>query len=267
MSKTWKNILFGTLYLALTALLVLYFWSANGLNRQGKSKEVCRNIKVTLLDSALNRFVTPKEVIGLLNQFNGKNTVGTHNDSIKLSLLETLLNSQSAIKDCQIFVCRDGQMNIEITQRRPLMRIEANSGGYYLDETGYIFPLIENTSTYIPIISGNLPINISDTRQLIGKDSVMWINKFIAMGKFIENNPYWNEQIEQIYFAENKDAELYLKGCDQRIIFGDLKYIDEKFTKLYSMLNNALPEVGWDKYSSIDLSFKNQIVCKRNKKY
>lgn len=266
MSKVVRNILWGTLYVILAAALVSYFYYARLLREKGRNSEVCTSIRVVLLDSSQNKFVTKEEVINTVNKFNGGETIGKRIDSVKLKELEDLLDKKSAIAKSECFITRTGVMNVEITQRKPIIRIETENGGFYIDETGYIFPLITNSASYIPIITGNLPVNITSERKPTGKDSTLWIEKFIELGKFLQENPFWNAQVEQIYFDRPMCAEIYTRVGEQRIILGDLTDLRQKFDKLYAFYINAIPELGWNKYSSIDLSFKGQIVCKKNKK-
>ncbi len=265
MNRVVRNILWGALYTFLLVTAGSYFYFAYILREKGRSEEVCKSFKVTLLDSSLNRFVTKDEVVDIIEGYHNGKTIGMKIDSVKLKDLEMLLNKKSAIKESEVFINRDGTVNIEITQRKPIIRIETLSGGYYIDESGYIFPLIENCTSFVPIVTGNLPVDITEKRELIGKDSVEWINKFVKLGKYLEQNAFWNAQIEQIYFEKENCAELYTRVGDQKIVFGDIKDIEPKFKKLYAFYLNALPELGWDRYSSIDLSFKGQIVCKKEK--
>lgn len=265
MNRVVRNILWGALYTLLLAAVVAYFYFAGILREKGRASEVCKGIRVTLLDSAFNRFVTKGEIVEIIDGFNGGKTLGMKIDSVRLCELEKLLNKKSAVKNSEVFINRSGIVNVEITQRRPIIRIETQSGGYYIDESGYIFPLIENSTSYVPIVTGELPIDISAERKIVGKDSVAWVQKFIKLGKYLEENPFWNAQIEQIYFDNKSTVELYTRVGEQKIIFGDLSDIDKKFKKLFAFYTNAVPELGWDKYSTINLSFKGQIVCKKDK--
>jgi cell division protein FtsQ len=47
------------------------------------------------------------------------------------------------------------------------------------------------------------------------------------------------------------------------VVVGSIDNLDEKFRKLWIMYKKALPYGGWDKYSKIDLQYKNQVVCTR----
>ncbi len=257
------------IYLGYTVLLCTlggYFFFGSLLEKKGGGKEVCRVVKVTLLDSAKNKFVTTGEVIGIIEGFMGK-TIGKKNSNIDINNIEELLDKRSAIKKSQVSLTRDGKLNINITQRRPVLRIQTENGGFYIDETEYIFPLVETFTSYVPIVSGNIPVIInSQHRGKALEDKDNWIAKILKMGNFLDKNPFWNAQIEQIYIDSSGDILLYPRVGSHRIIFGDLNDIEEKFGKLYAFYKNIVPEEGWDRYVSVNLKYKNQIVCKLNNK-
>lgn len=252
-------------YIILLAALGGYFFCALMLEKKGKAKEICRSVKVTLLDSAQNKFVTPQEVTDIIDGFTGK-PVGKRNNEIDLNIIEELLNKRSAIKNAQVSLTKKGKMSINITQRRPVLRIQTPNGGFYVDETEYIFPLVETFTSYVPIVSGHIPLIInSQHRGKALEDDKNWISRILKMGYFLDKNPFWSAQIEQIYIDANGDILLFPRVGNHKIIFGDLNDIDEKFNKLYAFYKNVIPAEGWDKYGSVNLKYKNQIVCKLNK--
>jgi hypothetical protein len=69
---------------------------------------------------------------------------------------------------------------------------------------------------------------------------------------------------EQIFIEENKDITLIPRVGNQKILFGSIENKDEKFEKLFLFYTKAMPKVGWDTYSIINLKFKNQIVATRS---
>lgn len=261
----FRKILIFLGYTILLAALGGYFFFGTMLEKQGKTKEICRTIKVTLLDSSQNRFVTSDEVIEIIEGFMGE-TVGKKNGDININLIEELLNKRSAIKMAQVSLTRRGKMSINITQRRPVLRIQTENGGFYVDQTEYIFPLIDNFTSYVPIVSGNIPIIInSEHRGKALEDKENWVSAILYLGTFLDSNPFWNAQIEQIYVDTNGDILLCPRIGSHKIIFGDLNDIEEKFNKLYAFYKNVIPQEGWEKYSTVNLKYKNQIVCKLNK--
>jgi cell division protein FtsQ len=82
------------------------------------------------------------------------------------------------------------------------------------------------------------------------------------MAKYINADDFWRSQIHQIYVNDNDDMEIVPLVGDQRIIFGDTTSMEEKFKKLLTFYQEGLNTTGWwNKYSTINLKFKNQIVC------
>lgn len=252
-------------YLGYTILLGLlggYFFFGTLLEKKGRAKETCRVIKVTLLDSTRNKFVTSDEVIGIVEGFMGE-IVGRKSRQIDLYNMELLLNKRSAIKESQVCLTREGKLDIRITQRKPVLRIQTENGGFYVDETEYIFPLVEKFTSYVPIVSGNIPILINaEHRGKALEDEKRWMPQILKMGNYLENNQFWNSQIEQIYIDTTGDVWLFPRIGSHKIVFGDLNDIEEKFDKLYAFYKNILPTEGWEKYSSVNLKYKNQIICK-----
>ncbi len=250
----------------LVLVLGCYFFFASRLKSRSGDKEVCRTIKVTLLDSAQNRFVSKEEVVDIVEGFIGE-PVGKKIEEINLANIELLLNRRSAIRQSQASITRSGVLAIDITQRRPILRIHTQNGGFYVDETGYIFPLVESFTSYVPIVTGHLPLDLNeDHRGLVEKENSQWLEKLMELGLFLDNNQFWNAMVEQIYIARNGDVILCPKVGNLEIIFGDLNNMEEKFAKLLAFYKNIAPHEGWNRYSTVNLKYKDQIVCKLNKK-
>ena len=260
----FRRILTYTGWTLLLGVLISYFYFAEVLQRKNRDKEICRSITVTLLDSARNRFVTAEEVKKIITDFSGE-IIGKKNRDIDIRNIEELLNQRSAIREAQVSLSRAGDMRIDITQRRPVLRIETENGGFYIDETAYIFPWVETFTSYVPVVTGHIPLIINaGHRGRALEDETSWVEKILEFGKFVEDNPFWSAQIEQIYIDNNGDILLSPRTGSQKIIFGDLNDIREKFRKLYAFYKDVVPEMGWDKYGTVNLKYKNQIVCKLN---
>ncbi len=257
-------------YTGLTLLILMlgaYFFFATRLSIAAKDKEICRSISVRILDSLDNKFVTKGEVIDIIEDFTG-HTIGKKISEINLANIELLLDKRSAIKKSQVSIDRNGTLYVDVTQRKPLLRIETENGGFYIDRSEYIFPLVNSFTSYVPIVSGNIPIYLNqEHRGKILDDEEDWIGKITELGIFLEDNLFWNAMIEHIYIDKAGDIILSPKVGDYEIIFGDLNNIESKFGRLLAFYKNIAPHEGWNKYSSVNLKFKNQIVCKIDKKY
>jgi cell division protein FtsQ len=50
---------------------------------------------------------------------------------------------------------------------------------------------------------------------------------------------------------------------DQVIILGTARKLDDKLNRLRIFYKEAIPHEGWRKYSTINLKYSGQIVCKK----
>lgn len=147
-----------------------------------------------------------------------------------------------------VYKTPSGNINIEITQKTPVLRVFSTQGSYYIDERGHIMPVSPRYATYLPIASGNIEKSFATTD----------LYKFAL---FLQKHDFWNNQIEQIYVYPNKEVELIPRVGDHRIFLGSFDDFREKMDHLQLFYEQAIPKVGWEKYRIINLKYKNQIVC------
>lgn len=253
----------------LVALFAAYFTFASILKEKGAADDICTDVRVTILDSTINRFVSVEEVKNIISSSDLR-VLDRGVDEIDPYQLEQLLNRKSAIKFSDVAIDREGVLLVEITQRRPLLRIQGEHGGFYVDESCYIFPLVRSFTSYVPIITGKIPFSLKEgQRGNVEKDGEKWLTDMLNFGEYLRNHEFWSSQIQQIHILPNGDIALYMRVGDQTVILGGLNEYEEKFEKLEAFYRNAIPIHGWNKYSRIDLRYEDQVVCtlrKENKK-
>ena len=100
------------------------------------------------------RLSTRRKCWGLLNAdmviSGGCNIVSVDKDS-----LEYILVRNSVIKSAQVYYTLDGYFHVEITQRKPVLRIMSGEG-YYVDEDGKIMPLSRKYTSRVVVATGNI---------------------------------------------------------------------------------------------------------------
>jgi cell division protein FtsQ len=67
-------------------------------------------------------------------------------------------------------------------------------------------------------------------------------------------------QIDQIDITAALQFEMIPKLGNQLIRFGDVNNYQEKFNKLLAFYKQVQTRIGWNKYSVLDIRFKNQVV-------
>ncbi len=264
--KKFKKILFISIW---TSLIIGLLITMGFVNKQQDA----------LLCKALNVSVNQEDDLYFLDKFDIIQLIKDRGDSIKnqpkasvnVSEIEKSLNSHADISNAEVYMSIDGEVKVEVTQRKPVVRIMNLDGdSYYIDNKGTFMPLSTKYTAKVLIANGMLsePFIRRYTYSIadIGKDSLLnktsMLDEIYAMANYINADKFWSAQIQQIYINKDKDMEIVPIVGDQKIIFGDTTYMDEKFKKLFTFYQQGLNTTGWwDKYSIINLKFKNQIVC------
>jgi cell division protein FtsQ len=81
------------------------------------------------------------------------------------------------------------------------------------------------------------------------------------LAKYLNSSEFWRAQIEQVYIG--KEVELVPLAGSHIIVLGNFQDIDEKMNKLFVFYQQGLNKVGWNVYETINLNYKNQIVCSK----
>lgn len=260
----FRKIAIYTGYVLLIGVLAAYFVFSTKLERSGSSKVICKRVEISILDSNLNKFVSENE-IGELIREQGITAGESKLKHINLHQLEQMLNNRTAVKVSQINYNGEGVMKVRVEQRRPVLRIETESGGFYIDDSGYIFPLVKTFTSYVPVVTGKIPLSIAPGFRGRLKENREWSDQMVYMGNFIDKNEIFDAQIEQIDVDEKGDLYIIPRVGQHLIVFGKPDNIEEKFKKLMAFYDHIVPNAGWEKYSLISLQYENQIVCTKRK--
>jgi len=250
MKKMMRKILKITAIVCLFLLATAYFTGSALLVRQHEPQIVCTHIRIDIADSSVNRLVLPQDIYVVLE----KNRImppGMKLADINLHQLEQLLLKENGIKECHVYTRIDGELSMEISLRTPLMRLETTEGGYYLDDSGALFPVTPYRTAYVPVVSGNIPIKQEE-----------WLAQLYDFGCYIRGHRFWNAQIEQLYVHEPHNIEIIQRIGHQTVMMGDLSLFEYKLQKLYTFYRTVAAAQGWDRYSLIDIRFGDQIVCR-----
>jgi len=166
----------------------------------------------------------------------------------------------------------NGAVKINITTKRPIARIINYKGeSFYIDEHGLLMRWSNNYTANLPVFTGNIYesydvcYNIDYSRVDINDSLLIKNNLFgiYRLAKYLDSNEFWKVQIEQVYIG--KDVELVPLAGSHIIVLGNFQDIDDKMNKLLVFYQHGLNKVGWNIYETINLKYKNQIVCSKVK--
>lgn len=262
MPRIWKhiiNITFGT-------LLVCVLTGAYFLGAASRRPIRCKGLAIAVTDSAMNRFITPREIRQFLDEELEGGYIGVQIDSINLTRIEEILDSKSAIFKSQAFTTKDSILNVVVTQKKPVVRFQKGSKGFYAVEDGSLFPLQSTYTSHVMVVDGYVPLKIEhgyrgrpDTEE-----GCRWLDSMVSLVKYIEGSRTWQGKIVQITVLQNGDLTLIPREGKERFLIGQPYGLDEKFKKMGLYYKSIRKEKGEDAYKTVDLRFDGQIVCRKD---
>lgn len=253
MHRIWKHII----NITFSALLICVLTGAYFLGAASRRPIRCKGLAITVTDSAMNKFITPREIRQYLDEELEGGYIGVQMDSIDLTRIEEILDSKSAIFKSEAFTTKDSILNIVVTQKKPVVRFQKGSQGFYAVADGSLFPLQDTYASHVMVVDGNIPINLEHG------DS-MWTENIITLVKYIENSRTWQGKIVQITVRKDGNLILIPREGQERFLFGQPYELEEKFEKMGFYYKGIRKEKGEDAYRTIDLRFKGQIVCRKD---
>ena len=206
--------------------------------------------------SSENRFLNSEEIFDLTNDIINDSSI------IDLNYLEEKIKSNKFIKDIEIYNNLNNVVNININQFKPYARLINNIGDdYYIDKNGEIFPVSNKYSERVLLIFFKNYKNISEEKNI---NFFQNGNKIFKLINYINNNDFYKKQISQLNVIEDGEIVMIPQITKQKIYFGNTNDMEIKFKKLELFYKNILPTKGWNYYESVNLKFKNQIVCNKS---
>lgn len=260
-------------YLLIAVSVLLVIGSIVGIiitNHSNKNK-LCKSINIIIKNADEEQFLSENEITDYLIK-NTDSIIGRKISEININLLENVLLKNSYILNAEVFCELNGNVKIQIVERKPVVRIfNYLNQQFYLDEVGVKIPIKENSPFNVIIANGNIkslyvPFNPLNEKQRhdtieIMKDSVL--NSVYKVAKYISTDTFLKSQIVEIYVNNENEIELFTQLGEQEIIFGDAENIENKFNKLLILYKEGFNKFGWDKYQYINLKYKNQVICSK----
>lgn len=245
---------------------VLYLFIIPVFFARSTNSKPCGGVILDIIDSSDYHFVTKRQLLNLAYG-NSTRIAGKPVKEIPVPDIERRVSSLRELKEAEAYISVDGMVHIFVKQRNPVMRVMPNDGGdYFVDEEGVV---IRKRNLYNPrlhIIEGNVTISqamldgvsVLDTSI---KNSIL--KDIYHLVTYINDDKFWSAQIDQIYVDSNNEIDLIPRAGNQQIHLGTAENFEGKLRNLAAFYDKVLPEVGWNKYSVINLEFKDQIVCKK----
>lgn len=261
LKKTSKIIMWVVMLAAVVFLL--------GFTKSKQKEKVCKSVLIQIDRSDENHFVSVEEVLAMISS-----EIDTSSTKALLAIntekMEHQLGNHPSIARAEIYKTIHGSLVIDINQRKPIVRIFTQYGeSFYMDENGKLMPTSGNFTARVLVANGYIEDRYSSTYKMDAKEVLMrdsiadksLLDDIFLFSNYIQKDPFWKAQIEQLYVNKELEIELIPRVGNHTIVFGDASNLEEKFDKLMIFYNQGLSKTGWNEYSTINLKFKDQIIC------
>lgn len=253
--RIWRTVLFSFIWVVFLAGmgLVMSFVSAK------KAAIVCTKVQVIIPG---NQYFIDKGEVSSIIGIESNSLVGRKLQNINIQALESKLRANPFIEAAKVYTDMDGVITVEISQRRPLMRIINNvNQDYYIDEHGLKIPLSDNFTAKVLVANGVID------EPFLGKvDTLKYqlTKDLFKTALYISKDSLWSAQIGELYVNSQREIELVPRVGNQRILLGTADSLETKLANLRAFYKQAIPLVGWDAYRVINIKYPNQVIGIKN---
>ncbi len=175
--------------------------------------------------------------------------------NLDVNEMEKTLKNDPWIGEAQVYIDNKKKLHLDVTQRKPIVRIfDVAGNSYYMDKTLATMPLSEKFHYYTNVVV-NVPVIGNDTPGLIVKTSIArLVNTLLA-------DSFWAAQVSHINYEQGNNFSINTVFGKQVIVLGDTGRLEEKLANVRMFYNKVMNRIGWDKYDTIDVRFKEQVVA------
>lgn len=207
----------------------------------------CEGVRVEIIDSIPDGFITDGYIRSLLTR-NKISPEGMKISDIDLEKIEQLMLEESHIERASCYYNAAGRLCIKVVPQQPVLHVISQNGeDYYLSSTGLTMPTA-SFNVDLCVATGNVTKKFASEHLL-------------EFAKFLREDLFWKEQIEQIHVVGPEEIELYPRVGQHVIAMGSIANYKEKLNRLRIFYREGLEHVGWNKYKTISLAYEGQVVC------
>lgn len=235
-----------------------------------QNNALCTRINVAFLDTSIYQYIDEAHVIDLVQAETGT-IVGQPLSDLNIAKIEKKLNDDPYIKHAEVYKKINGELSIEVVQRNPVVRvINSRNISFYIGQEGVIMPVSKKVQVRMIIASGHLDfspdfdtITNIQSKNFDADKEVEVLRNLQTLVNFINDNKFWQAQTQQIYVTEKREFELIPLVGNHIIQLGGVDRCEEKFRNLEATYKKGFPVKGWNQFSTINLKYKDQVICKK----
>lgn len=263
-------------------VILAYLVFAARLCRSEQEAETLENVDIVVTDYDRLQTISAGTVRGWLDGA-GIPLEGSPMEALSVRQVNDTIASHVFVSDVKVWAEQRGVLHVEVAQRQPVMRVMTQDGyDFYVSHDMWILPVQAGRGEYVPVVTGNfrmpfergwygeLAERAPDDEKITGENYAFLV-KLINFVKFTGEDPFWNAAIVQFNVRETPGAPEW-KEPEVQVIprvgrhtveLGTLDRGEEKLAMLRHFYASVLDHEGWDLYSTVDVRYDNQVVCRK----
>lgn len=229
-----------------------------GFGEKWYTSQRCEKVEIVLEDSR-TPLLARKDIEMILSEAGKRPLEGRPFRQMDLNYLESRVESNPLVKDCQISRNLKGSLEVRVITHQPIARLiqpdlPDNGMDRYLNEEGRFMPLSERSTARVLLLSG--PYFERKNTLRAARDSSL-----LSLIRQIDQDSLWRAQIGWMEVDRQGEVTMWPQVGDVPVEFGPAAGRDAKFKKMKTFFRQILPLRGWSSYSKVSVKYQNQIVC------
>lgn len=227
-------------------LAVAFAVSAN----EEPARGYCKGISVDVTPTpGAEGFVTAGEIgreLDNLPEQASKTPVG----DINTQAIHRRLLAMDKLEDASVVRYTDGSIRITVKPIVPVARVFDGRESYYVNRTGKRVKAGPRFRKSVPLVKGHFEAGDTSFTPL----------HILPLLDYIASDSVWNSYVSMIEVKGPKDIILIPAIRNHVINLGDCRDLPDKFDRLGTFYRNVLRSQGWEKYDTLTLKWRGQIV-------
>lgn len=225
----------------LVILLGLMFFLYAFANRRSEAKNL-ENLNIEFV-SGEPKFLSKRTVNKMLIQNKG-DVKNIAKEQLVLNELEVRLRNHPMIKEAQVYLSVNGELECRLEQRTPIARV-VGLNSFYIDAEGKSMPLSKEFTARVPLVQGN-----------INKNNLDEVFRLVA---FIQKDEFLKKSVIGLRLVNSK-FQLQLRQADFVVEVGSVNRLQQKFNNFKAFYKKAKTDKSLKKFERVNLIYKNQVV-------
>lgn len=258
LNNSIKSLLNRLFWLGSTVFMVLLLEASS---KQHSNSRILPEMVINIDYEQGFYFLDENDIKDIIDDVSQDSIARNRLSAIDMSKIEKALINNPFIRHADVYTDLLGTLVVDVIQREPIIRVMHSNGvGYYLDQKGEKIPHSGKFTARVPVATGFL------TEQFIddGPVETPVMKGLYKVAFHVHNDPFLHSLVEQVFINEHNQYEIIPKVGNHTVLLGSPDNLKEKFRKLFIFYKEGLKNIGWADYTSIDLRYSNQIVCKKH---